>query len=138
MHGGGNGVGWRDALRALESHSHIEAFRQLCSDENGDVAAREAWRKKVVRMAAGEMGAVYPSIASQVGSVLGAAGRAIGGVLQGVEVVRSGEEQARCLAICQGCEHYVTAESRCRICGCFAMLKIRLATERCPLDPPKW
>jgi hypothetical protein len=89
-------------------------------------------------MAAGEMGPVYPSVASQVGSALGAAGRAIGGVLQGVEVVRSGEEQARCLAICQGCEHYVVPDGRCSVCGCVMFFKIRLAREKCPLAEPKW
>jgi hypothetical protein len=99
-------------------------------------------QERILELSAGAGGgngaAAYPPLAAQVGSVLGAAGRAIGAALTGVEVVRSGEEQAKCLAICQGCEHYVAADARCSICGCYALFKTRLATEHCPLDPPKW
>lgn len=80
----------------------------------------------------------YPPLAEQVGSALGAVGRAIGAGLVGLQVVRSGDEIAKCLAICRECEHFVAAEGRCSVCGCYAALKVRLAQEHCPLSEPKW
>ena len=44
------------------------------------------------------------------------------------------------LAVCLPCEHYHLAQ--CRKCGCGVrgriIAKARWASERCPLDPPKW
>lgn len=39
-------------------------------------------------------------------------------------------------AICTQCDKFDVAASRCTACGCKTNLKLRLATERCPLD--KW
>lgn len=56
---------------------------------------------------------------------------------------RTQEEVVRIEAeLCRPCEYY--RDGRCRKCGCnvnTAMVllnKIRMATEHCPLDPPKW
>ncbi len=47
--------------------------------------------------------------------------------------------------LCQPCEHFDAEHQSCRLCGCrirksglaFAN-KLRMATERCPMRPPKW
>jgi len=59
--------------------------------------------------------------------------------------VRSPAEIASRLAICQACPHYGTHPPRCTLCGCpvsaspdAAKNKLAMATERCPLSPPKW
>jgi len=47
--------------------------------------------------------------------------------------------------LCQPCEHFDAEHQSCRLCGCrvrksgsaFAN-KLRMATERCPMQPPKW
>lgn len=38
------------------------------------------------------------------------------------------------LEVCSGCEQWTGAT--CRVCGCFTSLKVRLATEACPMG--KW
>lgn len=57
--------------------------------------------------------------------------------------LRSDEDIARIYdEHCQPCEH--RQKSRCGICGCFLkrvgtkLNKIARATDRCPLEPPKW
>lgn len=60
--------------------------------------------------------------------------------------VREQSEIDRILAICQGCEHYTDeGRPRCKLCGCSInnqpnglTNKVRMATENCPDDPPKW
>ena len=53
----------------------------------------------------------------------------------------SAEVQAERKAICFGnaCGKHDAARDRCLVCGCRAMdLKRSMASERCPLKPPKW
>jgi hypothetical protein len=50
----------------------------------------------------------------------------------------SDTEQTRRLAICRACPEFDAEPGRCRQCGCIGRWKTRLATEHCPLDPPKW
>ncbi len=66
-----------------------------------------------------------------------AARAAAGFVADGFRVV-SEEEQERRMAICRGCEHFDPEHGRCRLCGCVAALKTRIASQHCPDDPPKW
>lgn len=42
--------------------------------------------------------------------------------------------------ICGGCEHRRPGPvgDYCSACGCVVAAKTTLATERCPLDPPRW
>ena len=40
------------------------------------------------------------------------------------------------ISICQGCEHYNSATTRCNECGCFINIKADWASEKCPID--KW
>ena len=42
------------------------------------------------------------------------------------------------LNICKTCKNFDAKRMRCNLCGCFANLKLKLATEQCPLNPPKW
>ena len=37
---------------------------------------------------------------------------------------------------CQGCEHFISATSQCKKCGCFMKVKTKLATASCPVG--KW
>src|SRR3990167_1346790 len=55
--------------------------------------------------------------------------------------VRSPEEQAAILQICKSCQFFNPNGAKCRLCGCGLKLggdKVRMATEQCPADPPKW
>ena len=40
--------------------------------------------------------------------------------------------------ICAACPEWDVAARRCRKCGCYTEAKIRMRTEHCPLDPPRW
>lgn len=58
---------------------------------------------------------------------------------------RTDEQVESIFKSCQGCEHFNEARSKCQLCGCYLNIgknarfnKIRMATEHCPLDPPKW
>lgn len=75
----------------------------------------------------------YPPLAEQAGHLAGAVVRF---VASGLEVTTA-EERARRSSICVGCEEFVPP-GRCRHCGCRLGFKIRIASEHCPLDPPKW
>jgi hypothetical protein len=48
----------------------------------------------------------------------------------------TGAEMAKRLETCGSCDQFVIEETRCRLCGCFLMQKVRMKTEKCPLD--KW
>lgn len=53
------------------------------------------------------------------------------------EVVRATPEQfAQRKLICLGCEFFRKSDERCSKCGCSYHLKLKLATERCPVG--KW
>lgn len=81
--------------------------------------------------------AAYPPLATQAGNVLAAAGRIVAAVAKGDPVLAPPEVVAERRRICAACELWDQAQGRCRHCGCTG-LKFDLATERCPLDPPKW
>jgi hypothetical protein len=121
---------WTEALDILVARTRHERYRQLCAEDHPD---HEVWRARVVSEATGQP-IEYPSVATQVGNALGAAARF---VASGGAVV-SEEEQARRLAICGQCEHFDAEAGRCKVCGCIARWKARLATEHCPLPEPKW
>ena len=86
-----------------------------------------------------EPAGAYPPKLEQARNALEAVGRAIKAELDGRRITVDQAEHDRRLAICQEpCEHYDPCQGRCRKCGCKMSLKTRLATEHCPLDPPKW
>ncbi len=80
----------------------------------------------------------YPSLFQQATNLAHAVGSVVASAVRGEPVSVPQEEQDRRLAICHGCDKYDPQQHRCRICGCFANLKARLASQHCPDDPPKW
>lgn len=76
----------------------------------------------------------YPPLAEQAGNVLAAVGRAVASGFAHVDEV----EHERRLAICNACDRWDAKHGRCTLCGCYTEIKTRLATERCPDNPPRW
>ena|SRR5579859_733381 len=81
-----------------------------------------------------------PSVGEQFGNVLSAGARAVGAAIRGKSIVVPPEVLKEREAICAGCEENLSG--RCRKCGCGVrsqlIRKTHLATERCPLNPPRW
>ena len=80
----------------------------------------------------------YPSLFQQAVNASKAVGSVVASAIRGESVTVPQEEQDRRLAICLSCDKYDPQQHRCRLCGCFANLKVRLAGQHCPDDPPKW
>ncbi len=40
------------------------------------------------------------------------------------------------MAICKQCDHFFKQTRTCKKCGCFLVLKARIAPQKCPID--KW
>lgn len=74
----------------------------------------------------------FPPLLEQAGNLAGAVGRF---VASGGELTTP-EEQVRRLAICHECPEF--SEGKCKLCGCVARWKTRLASEHCPDDPRRW
>jgi hypothetical protein len=86
----------------------------------------------VVSRNAAEGGTSFPPLATQAANLAGTVARF---VASGGELATP-EERARRLAICEGCEFF--KGRRCVKCGCRLRAKVAMASEHCPLDPPKW
>jgi hypothetical protein len=84
--------------------------------------------------------AKFPSLGQQLANAAKAAGRVVGAILKSQPVSVPDDVLASREAICGVCPENVAG--RCRKCGCGVKgaigFKTRLATERCPLTPPKW
>lgn len=50
----------------------------------------------------------------------------------------SNEAQLQRLEICRACEHFDSVASRCKICGCKMLIKVKGRGTRCPDNPPRW
>ena len=79
----------------------------------------------------------YPPRIKHMLNAGGAVVRVAGAAIRGRPVAVPEEVAAERLAICKACEKYDMSKSRCKACGCYT-LKTSLATEQCPLSPPKW
>ncbi len=123
---------WEEALEPAIAATNHERYRFLCSEACAD---RFYWRTKVIRIANGET-TDFPSIATQARNLGGAIGRVVAAAVTGHPVKVSPEERDRRWALCMTCENLVN--DRCKLCGCFFRAKIELATESCPLNPPRW
>jgi hypothetical protein len=81
-----------------------------------------------------------PSFPRQARNLAAAATRAIGAALSGRPVLVPEEVRLERETICAACPENLSG--RCRKCGCGVraqlIRKTHLATERCPLNPPKW
>lgn len=117
---------YQEALETVVAQTGHERFRELCRDDHPD---HQAWRAEMIRRAGGE---AYPSLLTQVGNAIGAAGRF---VASGGAMVDQAEQQRR-LAICHECEFYDAQQIKCRKCGCKLNLKTRLQAWHCPIS--KW
>lgn len=65
-----------------------------------------------------------------------AAARAVEALSRGESIATPPEIVEERKAHCEGCIEF--SGRRCHRCGCFMDVKWRIATEQCPLDPPKW
>ena len=74
----------------------------------------------------------YPPLLTQAGNAVKAAA---GFVASGFAVADQAEQERR-LAICQECEFFDHARSRCTKCGCIAVWKAWVASQKCPIG--KW
>lgn len=96
----------------------------------------------VLRETAKPVPSRQPSLARQVWNY----SKAVAKWIAAGSPTRSQREIDAALAICQTCEHYAEKKKpHCRLCGCQLnaapdglVNKIAMATERCPLNPPKW
>lgn len=52
------------------------------------------------------------------------------------QVIASREKIASRIIICNACEHYLKAQGKCALCGCFLVVKTGLEAESCPAR--KW
>jgi hypothetical protein len=80
----------------------------------------------------------YPSLFQQAANAAHAVGSVVAAAVRGEPVTVPQEEQDRRLAICHTCEFWDAAQQRCSKCGCFGAWKTWLASQHCPLEPPKW
>jgi hypothetical protein len=80
----------------------------------------------------------YPSLFQQAVNAVQAVGSVVASAVRGEPVSVPEEERDRRLAICHACEFWDAAQERCSKCGCFGQWKTWLASQRCPLNPPKW
>lgn len=78
----------------------------------------------------------YPSILEQAKNLAKAGLKAGKAVLVGKRLFVSKEIKAERQTICDTCEFYDIASSRCSKCGCSTEIKLSLATESCPIE--KW
>ena len=131
-----HGMSWETALKSVVANTGHERYRVLCSDAWPD---HEAYRALMIQMAGGESKPLeYPSLSQQAKNAVRAVGSVFASAIHGEPVTVPQEEQDRRLAICHACQHFDSQQHRCRLCGCFANLKARLAGQHCPDDPPRW
>jgi hypothetical protein len=122
-------------LEAVVARTGHERYRWLTSDANPDVAQRDAYRELVVRLAREDVPpGEYPPLHIQAGNLAKAAVRF---AASGFKTADRAEYDRR-RAICAGCELFDAERKRCIRCGCRTDYKLRMASEHCPLDPPKW
>lgn len=70
-----------------------------------------------------------PSVLAMAGSAVMAAGKwAAAGLPEA-----SQEQLAKRQAECRACDRWDSRAERCLECGCYTQIKLRMATERCPL-----
>ena len=109
-------------LAAKRPHDEV-AMRHICARSKMTSTPRSA-------------NAEFPSLMVQAGNLAGAIGRAAGAVLTGQAVKVSQEVLNERQAECKKCENMIG--DRCVLCGCWYRQKVKLATESCPMNPPRW
>lgn len=110
---------YRDLV--AETHPESEGYRRLVRE-----------RYDVLTGAAS-----YPPVMTQLANAAAAATRVVTSVVMGQPIWVSTEEAARRQSICDPCPHWQATDKKCLLCGCNQM-KLKMATESCPDNPPKW
>ena len=116
---------------------HCPAFAPTCDAIRCDAEKRAIFLDLVAQYGIGpcvQAEPEYPPLPEQVGNLA----RSFWDWAMGGFEMTSGEEQARRLAICRGCQWFEAQSEKCHVCGCAMQLKTRLATSHCPLPAPKW
>ena len=82
----------------------------------------------------------YPSKLQMAKNLAGSVGRIAKAAVTGEKILRTEEEQQKCLDICKSniCGFFDAEKGRCIKCGCYTKLKTRLANEHCPLPVRLW
>lgn len=98
---------------------------------------KDSVRRTAAQRAAGAPS--HPGPLAMAGHALAAAGRVLVAAAKGRPIRVEPAVYRERLEICRSCQFNSQAPSgvRCTKCGCGG-LKLELATERCPLDPPRW
>lgn len=82
----------------------------------------------------------FPPLKTQFSNAVGAAMRAAWAGMIGASMLVPPDVELQRQLICSNCEE--NRAGRCRVCGCGVsaqfIRKTHLATEKCPLNPPKW
>lgn len=125
---------WEEALESVIANGGPEKYREYCAESH---PRHEDWRAKMIAKAGGEPPVRYPPIARQAANLAGAVGRVVSAVVNGEPVRVAAEVLERRRAICLTCEFHDRERGRCTKCGCGGA-KLELATEQCPLTPPRW
>jgi hypothetical protein len=79
-----------------------------------------------------------PGALAMAGNLARAIGRTAKAAAAGEALAADGATYRARLAACKGCPEWRASDERCSRCGCYTATKLRLAAERCPLDPPRW
>lgn len=127
-------MSWREALEREVARTGNARYRMLCADDH---PRREDWRRIVVEKDARR--AEMPSLLTMAGNAAKAAGRVLAAAAKGEPIKVPASVYHERLEICRPCEFNRDRPSgvKCSRCGCGG-LKLELATEECPLDPPRW
>jgi hypothetical protein len=126
-------MAWESDLETVVARTGVEHYRKLCSEAYHD---HLRMREKISLMAREPAPASFPPAGVQIGNALGAIGRAAHAAVSGQPVFVPNEVRDERWAQCMTCVNLVN--DRCRLCGCYFAKKITLATESCPMSPPRW
>lgn len=78
----------------------------------------------------------FPSLGEQGKNLAELVQKMMANVANGESLFVDEFEQQRRFDICQACEHFASAQKRCRKCGCFMKNKVTFKASKCPVG--KW
>jgi hypothetical protein len=127
---------YTEAMAAIDGHRRYWYYDFHGSDREPNESRRRQVQAEAIELAKTWVKPEMPPLTTQAGNLAGAIGRTIKAAVTGQPVRVSPEERDRRWGLCMTCENLVN--DKCKLCGCHFRAKIELATERCPLDPPRW
>jgi hypothetical protein len=95
----------------------------------------DAFRAMLVRHARAKVG--LPAMPSLARQAMNLAGSVVRHVAAGMPRATEAQRDAR-LKICRSNECGQFVGGRCALCGCYLSVRVGLANEACPHDPPMW